>query len=343
LPPGGGCAAAWAERSGVKRLSTQTLHVCQSKPNPLTPRAAPELISANDHALVTTHAQEANALLQQGGSECVISCEVVTVGEPTFGVEEYDELPLSDPPLEVALCQLKFPVIASILDPIRIAPFQDLLTNEYPSMHQETNTVVAVGPQGPITSEGSPMWRLKDAEGVWNVAIAPDFVALETSTYQSRDNFVDRWRVVIEAFGEIFEPASYERLGVRYVNRLRDDVVPKDEWKALIRDEVYGALAIPMPDEGQISVCISQVLMSIGPTQVQARWGLVPPNITVLPNVEPTPAEGWLLDIDVYSAEVNPFEVDEVIDLTRSHSRHAYNFFRWAVEDDYLAKFGGRV
>jgi len=266
---------------------------------------------------------------------------VVTPGDPTFGAVEYSELPLKDPPLEVALCQLRFPVIASILDPVRLAPFQERLRHIYATMHQEKNVMLGITPQGPIMNEGGPLWRLRDAEDVWNIAIAPDFLAIESSRYESRDDFMQRWREVLDAFEAVFEPTLYERLGIRYINRLRSDVIAPEEWPDLIKNEVYGALAISLPEEGQIVTCLSQAQLTLAGTQVQARWGLIPPNLPVLPNIAPLPTSGWILDIDVYSEGTRSFTAEQVEAETRSHSGHAYNFFRWAVKDEYLKRFGG--
>jgi uncharacterized protein (TIGR04255 family) len=273
--------------------------------------------------------------------KCVVSCEVVTSGDPTFGAVEYIEVPLADPPLELALCQLRIPYIASILDPVRVAPFQDRLQSLYATMHQEKNVMLSVGPQGPIANDGPPLWRLRDADGIWSAALAPDFLALETTHYKSRDDFMERWHALLEAFNDVFEPTIYERLGIRYINRLKADIVSQEEWPSLIRDELYGALAIPMPEGGQVHTCISQAQLSVDTTQVQARWGLIPPNLVMLPNVTPLATAAWVLDIDVYTEGTRPFEPRSVEAETRSHSGHAYNFFRWAVKDEYLKRFGG--
>jgi len=38
-----------------------------------------------------------------------------------------------------------------------------------------------------------------------------------------------------------------------------------------------------------------------------------------------------------------PFSTDRVIEETRRGAEHAYAFFRWAVLDEFLRRFGGDV
>ena len=56
-------------------------------------------------------------------------------------------------------------------------------------------------------------------------SVSDSFVALETSKYDSRDDFVERLTEVAQAMAELYEPVLFDRLGVRYVNRLEGDTV----------------------------------------------------------------------------------------------------------------------
>jgi uncharacterized protein (TIGR04255 family) len=51
-----------------------------------------------------------------------------------------------------------------------------------------------------------------------------------------------------------------------------------------------------------------------------------------------------MLDVDVFSEQPGqPFSTDRVIEETRRGAEHAYAFFRWAVLDEFLRRFGGDV
>jgi uncharacterized protein (TIGR04255 family) len=57
--------------------------------------------------------------------------------------------------------------------------------------------------------------------------------------------------------------------------------------------------------------------------------------------IQPVNEPSWLLDLDMSTATQQDFEVDAVVAKTRSFSASIYSFFRWAVEDEFLRRFGG--
>jgi hypothetical protein len=47
--------------------------------------------------------------------------------------------------------------------------------------------------------------------------------------------------------------------------------------------------------------------------------------------------------LDMFRAETRTFDPSEVVADARSYAERIYTFFRWAVTDDFLRLYGGKV
>lgn len=59
--------------------------------------------------------------------------------------------------------------------------------------------------------------------------------------------------------------------------------------------------------------------------------------------VEPATEKTWLLDLDMFSTKPMPFAVDRVVDEAQRYAERIYTIFRWAVTDDFLIRYGGKL
>jgi uncharacterized protein (TIGR04255 family) len=230
-------------------------------------------------------------------------------------------------------------VIASIATPGFIAPFQEWLRSEYPIMRQEQQMAVVFGLQGPAPQANGFVWRLQQAEPGWSIVLGSDSLAIETANYTSRADFMARWKDALTALESVANPTVYERLGVRYVNRLTG-VNATEDLQALVRDEIIGALAIELPERSAIESSATQIHFRLGDLQLQVRWGRVPEGALMVPGITPIPEVSFQLDIDVYSEGMRPFSAEGIASSSISAADHAYRFFRWAVSDEFLSRFG---
>ncbi len=156
------------------------------------------------------------------------------------------EVPLATPPLVRVIAQVRFPVITSIEKSEFIAPFQEALRATYPVLRPETSQHLLLGPGGVRETRTSTLWRLHEAVEGWTVTLAPDFVALETTRYSCRDDFLGRFRRVLEALEQHINPRLIDRLGLRYVDQLTGSLLA--DLPSLLRPEVSGILASPLAE-----------------------------------------------------------------------------------------------
>ena len=153
------------------------------------------------------------------------------------------DVPLSNAPLVRVIAQVRFPLVASVEKRDFIAPFQEAIRSEYPVLRPEQSRSVVLGQQGVMDARATTVWRFHDASSAWRVTLAPDFLALETGRYTSRDDFLDRLKRVLDALVAHVNPKVIDRLGVRYIDRVAGDNLK--DLPQLVRPEVCGVLSTP--------------------------------------------------------------------------------------------------
>lgn len=252
------------------------------------------------------------------------------------------EVPLPKAPLVRVIAQIRFPLIVSLEKSDFMAPFQESMRAAYPVLRSERIQAVVLGNQGLASAQPQNIWRFSDVAGKWRVSLAPDFVALETTSYSSRQDFFDRLTAVVNALQEHFEPKVVDRIGVRYIDRLVGAAL-KDIPK-LVQPQVLGLLATS--PGSQVDHMITESLFSVPNTgaSLLVRHGRLPKGATVDPSaIDPIDEPSWILDIDMFRTPSRELGAKEIADEARGFSERIYTFFRWAVTDDFLRYFGGDV
>jgi uncharacterized protein (TIGR04255 family) len=252
------------------------------------------------------------------------------------------EVPLPEAPLVRVIAQVKFPVVASILNAEFIAPFQEAIRKTYTDLSRIDiqDTAIAARSDAIAVQRAVGPWRFQTPGDGWLVSLAPDFVAVEATAYTSRSDFLNRLRQILEALRDHVGPRTVDRLGIRYVDRLTESCLP--DLSTLVRPEVVGVTA--HPQLGRLALSITESTFALEEGQLTARWGLVPANATYDPSaIEPNPAQSWVLDLDMYRLESRPFAVEDLLSESRNFSERIYTVFRWTVTEAFLERFGGNV
>jgi uncharacterized protein (TIGR04255 family) len=255
-----------------------------------------------------------------------------------FGDAPLAEIPLRDAPLVRVLCQVRFPHITSISRESFIGEFQEAIRSQYPVLRPERELGLVMSPEGVAPASDTPtIWRFQDRPGEWKISLAPTFMALETSRYSSRDDFLERLTQALEALGEHIRPELYERLGIRYVDRLETpDALLR--LRDFIRDEILGVVAAAEPSS--LEHHLSQTQFAVDDSHLTARWGVLPPGSTHEPSISPAPERSFVLDLDMFETGEWEFDRERLISRARLFSSRIYRFFRWAVTRDFLVHFG---
>ncbi len=252
------------------------------------------------------------------------------------------EVPLVDPPLIRVLAQLRYPSIISVDRREFVAPFQEALRREYPVLRPNQFREFSFGPQGSAEGGTHTAWHFNDTTDTWRVVLSSDALSIETRRYVSRDDFLERFGTVVRALDEHIRPATIDRLGVRYVDRLVGEALHRvPEW---VHPDVSGVLRLDLG--GTPIQTLSHHLFDLPDerARLMLRWGMLPSRATVDPRViEPLDEPSWILDLDAFNEEQRPFDAGAILSETEAFSKRIYSVFRWTVTDDFLRHFGGDV
>lgn len=250
------------------------------------------------------------------------------------------EIPLGNAPLVRVIAQLRFPLVIGIEQRDFIAPFQEAISSKYPVLRQEQTQGVVVSPTGVAQVPAQTAWRFADVEGQWRASLTQGFVALETTAYPGRADFLARLSEIVTALDKYIEPKLVDRLGLRYIDRISGEAV-KDVAQ-LVRSELLGIAGTL--DSAHVVHAISESLIAFDGAHLLARWGHLPGGTTIDPAaMEPIEVPSWILDIDMFSGESRPFSVDRVMNDAKRFAERIYTFFRWAVTEDFLRRYGGKL
>lgn len=256
-----------------------------------------------------------------------------------FGTLAPDEVPLPRAPLVRVIAQLRFPTIVSLGDPNFVGPFQEAIRARYPILRPEQTAGLVVGPMGVVVQKGeATVWRFHDKADAWRVSLGTDFIALETTAYENRDDFFARFGEAVRALDDLVKLSVFDRLGVRYVNRIHGPEL--DRLSALVRPEVLG-VGTGLATGLRHSLCESLFLND--EVALSTRWGSLPADTTTDPSMlDPIPHPSWILDLDMFLASQRDFNVETVVGKGRAFAASIYGFFRWCVQPELLTTYGGK-
>lgn len=254
------------------------------------------------------------------------------------------EVPLNEAPLVRVIAQVRFPTILSIGESHFVAGFQEEIRAQYPILQPEQARNIVIDAQG-LESTSTMIWRFIDKTEKWRISLTSNFVAIETTDYLSRTDFLKRLREILIATNAHIKPQVIERMGLRYIARLVDEDV--QQLTKLVRKEVSGVLSSDIAMYAEQSISDSFFTLPDQSGQIHSRWGQLPPNLTIDPTaIEPIDKSSWILDLDMFTlpfSEIRAFEVEKIMDDAGCFAERLYTFFRWAVTPDFLRRFGGEV
>lgn len=120
------------------------------------------------------------------------------------------------------ICQLRFPEILSI-GTTAPAAFQDAIRDEFPQFirRQDLPAPKITGMPGHLSLENQPgviNYQFSSADGAWRVNLTSRFISLTCNHYTSWEEFAKKLDKPLAAFIQIYKPAYFERIGLRYLD-----------------------------------------------------------------------------------------------------------------------------
>ena len=124
--------------------------------------------------------------------------------------------------LAEVICQLRFPEILTIGANLPV-DFQEAIRDEFPiySFRKEMPAPKLTGTPGHLNIEKQdPVinYQFASADGVWRVNLTSRFISLACTRYTRWEDFAKKLDKPLVAFIQIYKPAFFERIGLRYLN-----------------------------------------------------------------------------------------------------------------------------
>lgn len=243
---------------------------------------------------------------------------------------------LAASPLRLALVQARTTPVLAFEQPAEVQRLVDALEAGWTVTDRQANreVQVALGPDGVRQQAGSPetVWVLTAADGATRAAVSASSVAVECDQYRDWEAFYAAVRQVFTAVEAVVAPARCTRLGVRYINELRDQRLTGqlDGLGELVNSALIApALALGRPLEG--SMAELRVRETEDGDTFALRHGL-------------TGDGTYLLDLDAYREQPGSFDGDALARRAEAFHARIESVFAWALTDNYLEQLrGGEV
>jgi len=230
-------------------------------------------------------------------------------------------------PLEAVICQLRFPALLRIESEVPAA-FQEAVRGKYPMLREERTIDLPVGMPSEVAdlvkqfTAQRAAYEFATSDNSYVLSLTRDFMALTATAYERWEGFEEHLRVGLDALIDIYKPADFMRVGLRYRNVIcRSEVGLKGTpWTQLLRPEVLGELT-----DGTVGPSIMElkreILVALPSGKVRIRHGLA--------SHARTGEECYVVDEDLFLEEQT--EVGRALEVLTEFHTEAGRAFRWFI------------
>jgi len=250
----------------------------------------------------------------------------------------YERYQYAVSPLFEVICQLRFPSILKINagDPVE---FQERLRQKCPRYMANQEQLQPRTING-RTEQASPILNhtFISEDGTWKVNLTKDFIALSSVRYTTWEDFAAKLDEVLAMFIQVYQPAFFERIGLRYVNAFSRKRLQLEDvlWDDLIHPPFIGVLGEADVDETTVtkSALNADISLPDGLTlHLQCGPGKLAPQ-----QANKDEEVKFILDHDY--AVRSKMQAQEVPGKLEGMHRYAVRLFRAAVSDQLHAAMG---
>lgn len=157
--------------------------------------------------------------------------------------------------LAEVICQFRFPEILTVSakDPVE---FQEAIRDAFPQFLRK-NELPVLRPGN--TQKVAPVinYQFSTADGKWRVNLTSRFISLTCTSYTGWEEFAAHLDKPLAAFIQIYKPAYFERVGLRYLNFISRFALGLEgiSFRELIAPCYLGPLVEEEISESSVSRC----------------------------------------------------------------------------------------
>lgn len=236
--------------------------------------------------------------------------------------------------LAEVICQLRFPEIL-IIGAKPPAEFQEAIRAQFPmySVRKETPVPKVTGTPGSFSLENAPAttnYQFASADGVWRVNLTSTFISLACSRYTCWEEFAKHLDKPLAAFIQIYQPACFQRVGLRYLNFIsrKDLELENVPFNQLLQGAYLGLLGeedVPEHTAARCSIDAELAIRGGCKVKIHAGPGLVKKN------GQPDNEVRFIFDQDLFMPGNVP--VNHSAAALQTLHGQAYSIFRGAITD----------
>jgi len=237
--------------------------------------------------------------------------------------------------LEV-ICQLRFPTILAVgaREPV---DFQEAVRDVFPryQLRQDAipTKVTAVPGQPPKVETQKPVvnHHFLTADGTYRINLTQNFISLTCNRYTCWEDFARMMDKPLASFIKIYNPAYFERVGLRYLNAFSRQKLELEDtpWKELLEPQYLGALAFEDLPETAFSRCTQDLEAAIpGGCRMKLHVG---PGMIKRGNDASDKEVKLIFDLDVSMSGNVPVNL-AAASMQTIHTQ-AFSIFRGAITD----------
>lgn len=247
---------------------------------------------------------------------------------------QYEWVRFKKSPLRLVIGQIRFTIMSRFEQKGFIADFQEAIRNDYPKASREAVVAYQLSSAGINPGTNDTAWRFSSKDLHWAVIVNEAALTLETRSYHSMHDFIERFQHLLEVAQEILEITDCLRLGLRYINEIRyPDAKTLEDWRELLNPKLIGFDEADLLS-GQINRTLQEILVSRSDGTFAIRHGLlngttVPP----LPKEEAMDGKFYLIDLDCYDTDEYDLDIPATLQKMRNYNETMSRFFRWTLRD----------
>lgn len=239
-------------------------------------------------------------------------------------------------PLDKVICQLRFPAILKIETDIP-ANFQEKIRSEFPVYNENMEVNLNFPPMmenlipDELLKQNLQIPQLKNHEfssedGECKINLTRNFISLSVSKYSRWDDFKQKLLKPIDALIEIYNPAYYTRIGLRYIDVIRRSALDLDDvaWSELLQPHILGMLS---SSEIQKNILIFENKYEIKLSDNKSISRIITKFVETLDDTE----KCYSIDTDFFNN--SKIEIDKAIEILDYFSIRGARLIRWCITD----------